>query len=59
MPQLRYLRLSSVLLLFWILLAVPAHASPDTAGEGVKDVPAEAASVAVSEAVPAAAGLQP
>ncbi|MBQ4076610.1 MAG: hypothetical protein IJD65_02885 [Mailhella sp.] len=47
--------MSSVLLLFWIILAVPAHASPDTAGEGVKDVPAEAASVAVSEAVPAAA----
>jgi hypothetical protein len=52
MPQLRYLRLSSVLLLFWLVLAVPAslYASPDAAGAEVKEVPAEVLSAAVSEA---------
>lgn len=57
MLQLRYLRLSSVLLLFWLVLAVPAslYASPDASGEVVKDVPAEAVSAAVAEAVPGSA----
>ena len=52
MPQLRYLRLSSVLLLFWLVLAVPAslYASPDAVGAEVKEVPAEVLSAAVSEA---------
>ena len=53
MPQLRYLRLSSVLLLFWLVLAMPAslYASPDAAGAEVKDVPAEVLSAAVSDVV--------
>ena len=52
MPQLRDIRLSSILLLFWLVLAVPAHlyASPDASGADVKGGRTEE-SAAVSEAV--------
>ncbi|MBR6625000.1 MAG: hypothetical protein IKL01_02145, partial [Mailhella sp.] len=52
MPQLRDIRLSSILLLFWLVLAVPAHlyASPDASGADVKGGQTEE-SAAVSEAV--------
>ena len=52
MPQLRDIRLSSILLLFWLVLAVPAHlyASSDAFGADVKGGQTEE-SAAVSESV--------